>query len=218
MIHNCIKCGDPLIVGKNITQCVLDHYQYVCRTCQRERDQKYQQEHREHIRDYHRKYNQDHREQNRNRVREYTHRTGQNRPMSENRCCSSFLGVHVAERVLSHVFENVQKMPYGNPGFDFICGGGHKIDVKSACRYVSEKRADRWAFTIKKNKIAEYFLMLAFDDRNNLNPEHIWLIPSDKISDHANIGISENMLSKWNEYALDVSKVSACCNIIKEVI
>ena len=203
MTHNCIKCGAPLIVGENITQYRIDNWTYICRVCSSERTREHRQSHR--------KQYQEHQ-------REYNHSTGKTQPMSENRECSSFLGVYVAERVLSHVFKNVERMPMNNPGFDFICVGGHKIDVKSMCRFVHENWADRWVFHINKNQIAEYFLMLAFDNRESLNPEHIWLIPADKINDHVSISISESTLSKWDEYALDVSKVSACCNIIKEAV
>ena len=202
MIHNCIKCGAPLIVGENITQKQIDLSQYTCRSCRQK---------------YDRKYNQDHREQHRNRVREYKHRMGTQQSMSENRACSSFLGVHVAERVLSHVFKHVEKMPYGNHGYDFICGGGHKIDVKSSCRWTRENRADGWGFYIGKNLIAEYFLCLAFDNRDDLNPEHVWLIPGADINDHVSTKISETTLAKWDQYALDVSNVSACCNTLRNI-
>ena len=187
MIHNCIKCGAPLIVGENTTQCKIDSHQHVCRSCTRE----YQQEH--------------------------YHRIGRCQPMSENRDCSSFLGVHVAERVLSHVFKHVKKMPYGNPGYDFICGGGYKIDVKSSCRHVRKNWADQWGFHIDKNTIADYFLLLAFDNRENLNPEHIWLISGCDINDHVGVGISETALAKWDQYKLDIDKVSACCNMLKNI-
>lgn len=200
MNHNCIKCGSPLIVGENITQYGVDHYQYICRSCTRDYSQKYAQEHCEH---------------RRKRDREYTHRTGQCHSMDENRQCPQYLGVYVAERALSHVFEHVERMPYGNPGYDFICGGGYRIDVKSSCRRVSEKQANRWMFNIKKNKIAEYFLCLAFDNRESLNPEHIWLIPAADVNDCITVSISEITLAKWDEYKLDIDKVSACCNIIR---
>ena len=97
-------------------------------------------------------------------------------PMNKNRQCSSFLGVHVAERVLEATFENVERMPYGNPGFDFICGAGYKIDVKSSCRRYQKNGSSSWAFGIDKNCDADYFLCIAFDNREHLNPEHLWLI------------------------------------------
>ena len=211
MTHNCIKCGAPLIVGENITQERIDLFHYICRSCEQKYYQEYYQKHRE----QYRKYNQDHREHQRNRVREYKHRMGIQHPMNRNRDCSVFLGVYVAERVLSHVFKHVEKMPYGNPGYDFICGGGYKIDVKSSCRRTRKNRVDNWGFCIRKNQIADYFLCLAFDNRDDLTPKHIWLIPGDVINDHVSVSISETMLTKWDEYKLDINKVITCCNTMK---
>ena len=99
-------------------------------------------------------------------------------PMSENKDCSAYLGVYIAERILPLLFDNVKKMPDGNPGFDFICSNGYKIDVKSACL---SRHNSRWVFLIKKNKIADYFFMVAFDNRENLNVIHIWLIKGDSV-------------------------------------
>jgi hypothetical protein len=114
------------------------------------------------------------------------HVTGRQKPMSENKDCSLFLGVHVAERVLSNVFKNVQRMPQNNPGYDFICSKGYKIDVKSAslCKILDKKHGSviwRWNFHIRNNTIADYFLLIAFDDRENLNPMHVWLIKGSEL-------------------------------------
>jgi len=134
-------------------------------------------------------------------------------PMSENRQCSSFLGVHVAERVLAKVFKDVEVMPHNNPGYDFICGKGYKIDVKCAC---IKKKKNSWGFNIKKNTIADYFLCLAFDDRDNLEPQHIWLIPSDHINNLTGLTISSSTLQRWSKYELDkLDKIISCCNVIK---
>ena len=197
MIHNCRECDVPLVVDENITQYRIDHRQYICRSCRREYDQEYRQKHREH---------------NRNRLREYTHRMGIRHPMSENRACSSFLGVYVAEQVLSHVFKNVERMPYINSGFDFICGQGYKIDVKSSC----SRKNGGWAFHIKRNTIADYFLCLAFDNRQDLNPLYIWLIPGDNLNHLTGASIQPSTIHKWDEYRLDISKVITCCNVMKE--
>lgn len=52
-------------------------------------------------------------------------------PLGENRSCASFLGVCVAEKVLDGYFDNLVRMPYGNVGYDYVCGKGFKIDVKT---------------------------------------------------------------------------------------
>ena len=136
--------------------------------------------------------------------------------MSENKECSSFLGVFVAERVLSHVFRDVEVMPYGNKGFDFICNNGKKIDVKSACIRRSSSGTLRWAFSIKRNKIADYFLCLAFDSREDLNPLHAWLLPGEKLNRFIGTSIHPSTINKWDDYKLDINKVVSCCNSMKE--
>jgi hypothetical protein len=87
--------------------------------------------------------------------------------------------------------------------------------VKSSCRRHGKCAACNWQFIIKKNPIAEYFLCLAFDNRDDLNPEHVWLIPASDVNDRVSISISETTLAKWDQYKLDVGKVSVCCAAIK---
>lgn len=158
------------------------------------------------------------------RMREYTHANGRVRPMSENRDSPSFLGIYVAERVLSNVFKNVVKMRYGNPGFDFVCGKGFKIDVKSACLIPRHgRRKDdiyhAWSFTINKNQIADYFLCIAFDDRKNLNPAHVWLFPGHLINTKYNIQIASGpgWVARWSDYEHPIEQVIACCDHLKHV-
>ena len=132
-------------------------------------------------------------------------------PMNENKKCASYLGVYVAERVLSHVFKNVQQMPYGNPGYDFICNKGYMVDVKSSCLH----RDNTWLFHIDHNAIADYFLCLAFDNRQDLNPLHVWLIPGCDINDHISVSISKPTVGKWQQYERSVDQVTTCCNTMK---
>lgn len=134
------------------------------------------------------------------------------KPMADNRSCSSFLGIHIAEQVLSKVFKNVETMPPNNPGFDFICNKGKKIDVKSSCTRVNKLGRREWGFKINKNTVADYFLCLIFDNRNDLNPLHVWLIPGKLFSKRMGVSLSESTLSKWDEYKIDIDKVTACCN------
>lgn len=128
-----------------------------------------------------------------------------------------FLGVDVAEHVLSKVFENVERMPYGHSGFDFICNRGKKIDVKSSCLRVrnSQNRSDRWEFNTKFNDIADYFLCIAFDNREDLNPIFLWLIPGGMVQHLARIYISITTTNKWDQYQLNINDVIHVCNTIK---
>ena len=130
-----------------------------------------------------------------------------------------YLGVYVAERALSKFFNDIQKMPMNNPGYDYICGKGFKIDVKSSClhKYKNNRGQMRWQFTIRRNKIADYFLCLAFDSRESLTPLHVWLIPSSIVSNRTHLDITNTIeiLSKWALYERPIDRVVACCQIMK---
>lgn len=181
----CEKCDTLLIIGDNITQNLVNCHKFVCRNCANEQHQ------------------------------EYRHRTGKNEPMNINKECAAFLGVYIAEEMLSHVFKHVERMPYGNPGYDFKCSKGYLVDAKCSCRRHSKIRADQWSFAIRKNCIADYFLCLAFDNREDLNPEHVWLIPGGTVNHLTGLRISETRVDKWTQYEQHIDKVMACCNILK---
>ena len=129
--------------------------------------------------------------------------------------CNTFLGVVMAERVLSKVFKNVQRMQPNNPGYDFICKNGFKIDVKSGCM---RKKWRGWTFTISRNQEADYFLCLAFDNRKDLNPQHIWLIPGKVVNHLTGTSISISTLEKWSQYELTdkIDDVITCCDALKD--
>ncbi len=141
--------------------------------------------------------------------------------MKINKKCGVYLGCYVAERLLSYVFVNVERMPYGNKGYDFICNKGFKIDVKSSCIH----KNNTYTFAIKKNKIADYFLCITFNSREDLNPQHIWLISSDDVINNKRV---ENMigivvpnnvksLSKYSKYELTdkLKETRTCCDTLK---
>lgn len=159
--------------------------------------------------------------------RKYSYETSRSQSMSENKGCPIYLGVYWAERILAEVWDNVQRMPYGNKGFDFICKMGLKIDVKSACLYLIEKKTTsyyEWYFHINKNKIADYFLLLAFNNRNDKNPLHLWLINGNeiiktrKLNDKTTFVISNRLksLDKYKKYELTdkLEKLIGCCNAL----
>jgi len=141
--------------------------------------------------------------------------------MKINKKCGVFLGCYVAERMLSYIFKDVKRMPNGNRGFDFICNKGFKIDVKSSCIH----KNNNYAFAIKKNKIADYFLCIGFDNREDLNPQHIWLISSDAIINNKKvrnmIGIvipnTVKSLAKYSKYELSdkLKETIECCTTLK---
>ncbi len=141
----------------------------------------------------------------------WKHRTGRARPMSEAKDCTLYLGVCIAETALSKFFDNIVRMPHENPGFDFLCGRGYKIDCKSSCINIRKPpRAPCWQFSIKRNKIADYFLCLALDNRENLIPQHVWLIPGHVVNDHKGLSIVNHptSLEKWSLYEHPTDRVN----------
>ena len=180
----------------------------------RERSKKYYMNHREHCIERKREY----RLMNPGQIKENLFGCGRYKHMNENRHCSAFLGVHVAERVLGGLFEHVEQAPYGNPGWDFRCGKGKLIDCKSGCLIYRDGRTPSWKFNIKHNKIADYYLCIGFDDRTNLNPLKVWLIPGYLVNHLTCLGIAncEKSLSKWKQFEKPVNNVIACCQRMKE--
>jgi hypothetical protein len=141
-------------------------------------------------------------------VIEHRHRAGINTPMAKAKQSPCYLGVYIAERVLCDIFENVTKMPYGNPGYDYLCGKGYKIDVKSACETKSEDRTiQRWGFHVLENQVPDYFLCLAFDNRENLEPQKLWLIPGNLINTKRRLSISKKSFPKWAKFELPIEKI-----------
>lgn len=108
----CIKCGEiKELAGRGM-----------CKKCY---DKEYLKENRERIR----KYQKERYKANSEYIKEYQterRRKHGGLSMSENKSCSIFLGVHVAEKVLSRVFKDVKQMPTHNPGYDFVCNRGNE--------------------------------------------------------------------------------------------
>ena len=77
------------------------------------------------------------------------------------------------------------------------------------------RNRSRWMFHVKKNTVADFFLCIAFDNRESLTPLHLWLIPSNEVKDREMIGIGPNTLHKWDKYKQDISKTLQCCDEMK---
>lgn len=133
-------------------------------------------------------------------------------PYNKNKECAQYLGIHVAERVLSHAFKDVIRMPMNNPGYDVTCNMGKKIDIKSSCK----RKNGSWTFTINRNTTADFFLCIAFGDREELTPLHVWLIPGSKLNHLKHTAISKSTIHKWDEYRLDITKISQCCEMMRK--
>jgi len=195
-MKQCIKCGELKDASKfHKSHSTCDGLQSWCRECKAEHRQSHQKEYAFH-------------------ARTRRHELGIHRPYNKNRNCPLFLGVGVAEQVLAKVYPNVVRMPMHNTGFDFICGRGYKVDVKSSCLH----KHGFWGFNINKNAIADHFLCLAFNDRVNLTPQHVWLIPGKVVSHLVGLSIcpGARSLSKWQQYEQSIDCVVSCCNVLRE--
>lgn len=149
--------------------------------------------------------------------RESAYRAG-HRPMSEAKDSPVYLGVYIGERILSKFFDNVQRMPHCNRGYDFLCGKGFKIDAKASCiSLIPKSCSPRWRFHIRRHKVPDYFLCLGLDNRENLNPCHVWLFPGHVINNLDELSICDTpaKLSKWAAYEKPLDRVIACCNRMK---
>lgn len=147
-------------------------------------------------------------------------------PMSENENCPAYLGVYIGEDIakiiLIDIFGGIEKsMRYRHPSYEYIVKGGYKIDVKT----IKLDNKNRCIFPIKYNKIADYFLLIAFRDIENLNIEHIWLIKGNdivrdrKLNQFSGLSITNNiknmlMFKKylWTDKS---GKLKEYCNKIK---
>ena len=174
-----------------------------CKKCSNERSKKYNQEHQEEIVKYLRRYRQNQKKQN------------DKTTMYENKSCADYLGVVIGERLCRHLFKDVEVMPYGFPGYDIVCNRGKKINVKAACITPNNKYF-HWKFNINYNKEPDFFILVAFDNRTDLNPLHMWMIPGKEINHRSGKSIRPSTIHKWNQWERSVEEVQSCCAELKK--
>lgn len=96
-------------------------------------------------------------------------------PLSDNKDLPQYLGI-LTEEVLSKTIKDSNRMPYGYPGFDIICNKKLKIQCKAGVLRYRSNGSTYWEFKIDYNKYVDYFILIAFENRQNLCPVHVWLI------------------------------------------
>lgn len=101
---------------------------------------------------------------------------GMPNPIKENRMDNKFIGVYIGENGITKIYEGSKRMPYNHPGYDIICQKGYKIDVKSTVL----SRYNTFSFGIQKNRTADYFALVGFNNIIELTPLHLWIIKSDE--------------------------------------
>ena len=203
----CSKCSiEKPLVEFHKDKNKKDGIRSECKKCKKEQNKNYHREHREKCLARMRKYGQEHKKERRQK--------GNYKSMYENKNCPSYLGVAVAERLVKHLFKNVEVMPYGFPDYDFICNKNKKINVKSACITFTNGNP-RWKFAINRNITADFFILVAFDNLTDLNPLHLWMILGNEINSDSSKSISLSTIDKWDKWKRDINDAKLCCAEIK---
>jgi len=135
--------------------------------------------------------------------------------ISENKECSCYLGCYINERVLKRVMPNAVLMNNNNPGFDLVCGKGYLVDAKAATTRCMSSKNPEWVFNIKKNKIPDYFLLVAYKDRESLEICHMWLVPGNEINDKMCVSITLSTIHRWDDYKIDHTDALTCVTQLK---
>lgn len=128
---------------------------------------------------------------------------GINEPSEFNDSCASFFGKHIGENLFGrflkdNIFEYVKyRSGERDGGIDFICknprqefidkyphlkleiGKEYKIQLKMRCLEICHNSV-RWNFDICFNNV-DYFILVGWDNRDNLKLMHIWMIHKDEI-------------------------------------
>ena len=108
-------------------------------------------------------------------------------------------------------------MPNNHSGYDIVCGKGFKIDVKAACVTTIRNKYSRWRFAIRNNKIADFFILVAFDNIEDLNPVHLFMIPGKELNEKSTTSITFSTIHKWDKWKMDINDAQMCCNKMKGV-
>lgn len=210
----CSKCGVSKPLDEfNRNRNTKDGKNVWCKECCKEYNKEHYKEHCEEKKQYDKQYREEHCEEKRERDKQYCRDRGV-QSMQDNKSCAAYLGVVIGERLVKHLFNDVVMMPYGHTGYDMICNKGKKIDVKTSC--LRKRKCPCWSFHINKNTIADFFICVAFDNRDDLNPLHLWMIPGKELNQKGGRSISLSKIHKWDKWKRSIEEVQMCCTTMKE--
>lgn len=141
------------------------------------------------------------------RQREWAYKAGRSGIAIEaNEDCPSHFG-EFTESLMIHRYPGAKKMPYGNPGFDYLWideeGKEIKIDNKGRCMSYPIGRSPRFDYVICHNNIADIFVLSGWDNREDLNP--LFALEFKK-NDMARYGIGKRYVLKefWNREGIGI--------------
>ena len=137
--------------------------------------------------------------------------------MTKNKKCPQFLGISIGGHLCKHHFKDVEVMPRNRRGYDIVCNKGKKIDVKISCATFTENRKNQsFHFRIEKNKIADYFILIALDNGKDINILNLWIVPGHEVNNKSNITTSLKTMHKWNKWKRDIKEIKICQNVVDE--
>lgn len=123
-------------------------------------------------------------EQNKDRVRYWMYNTGRCVPLEFNEDCPSWFG-EFTERIMIYYYPGARKMPYGNPGFDYLWRDENRNEVtinnKGRCLTYPNDWSPYLKFGIRWNNKAKKFMLSGWDNRDDLNPLIAWEFDKDDL-------------------------------------
>lgn len=135
-----------------------------------------------------------------------------------------YFGIHIAERCVSSLFKDSIRMPINNPGYDWICKRGYKIQHKASCLI---DKGSRFFYKILNNDMADYFILTGWNNRKDLVPIFILLIHSEEIVRDKPFWMRKTFyITNKPEYLLEfekynlidkLEKLKEYCKIVKEI-
>lgn len=122
-------------------------------------------------------------EYNRDRTKYWAYNTGRDIPLEFNEDCSSWFG-EFTERLMIHYYPGAKKMPYGNPGFDYLWVDKERKEVtinnKGRCLTCCDW-SPYLSFGIRWNNKAKKFILSGWNNRNDLNLLIAWEFGKDDL-------------------------------------
>lgn len=134
--------------------------------------------------------------------RDLYYESGRGLPSEANENCPTYLGVFT-ENLMIYRYPGAKKMRYGNPGFDYLWNE-IKIDVKGKCITLRPGKLPGFTFPIRYNDIPDKFVLVGYENRDNLNPIYAWEFDRDEIVRYR-IGDRYILKDFWERHTFTIS-------------
>ncbi len=141
-----------------------------------------------------------------------------------NKDLDQYFGIHIAEKYVSSLFEDVIRLPINYLGYDWICKRGYKIQHKASCLI---DKGSGFFYKILNNDMADYFILTGWNNRKDLVPMFILLLRSDEIIRGKPFWMRKTFyITNKPEYLLEfdkynlidkLEKLKEYCKVVKEI-